>query len=271
MSIAGGETAMDIGALSAEMPTRSPVPSDVTVSVVIPTLDEAKNLPHVLPGIPDWVMEVVIIDGGSKDDTVEVAKELRDDIVIIEDLTPGKGAALRRGFSIARGDIIVMIDADGSMDPGEISSFVGALVGGADFAKGSRFLHGGGTADMEWYRRLGNLGLTMLVRAGFGGKYSDLCYGYNAFWRSAIERLELDADGFEIETLMNVRALTAGLCVTEVPSYEAKRLYGSSHLNTVTDGWRVLKTIVRERRNPHRAAGSIIDLRQRRAENSSVG
>jgi len=268
--------AMELGALSpgtssTDVSDRAPVLNDVTVSVVVPTLDEAKNLPHVLPGIPDWVLEVIIVDGGSKDNTIEVAKELRDDVVIIEDLTPGKGAALRRGFSVARGDIIVMIDADGSMDPGEISAFVGVLVGGADFAKGSRFLHGGGTADMEWYRRLGNFGLTLLVRMGFGGKYSDLCYGYNAFWKSAIERLELDADGFEIETLMNVRALTAGLSVTEVPSFEAKRLYGSSHLNTITDGWRVLMTIISERRNPHRPSGSVIDLRQRRSENSSAG
>jgi glycosyltransferase involved in cell wall biosynthesis len=239
------------------------VASTPRVSVVIPTLNEARNLPHVLPGIPTWVHEIVLVDGGSTDNTVEVAKELRDDVVIIEDLTPGKGAALRRGFAAATGDLIVMIDADGSMDPGEIPRFVGALVGGADFAKGSRFCHGGGTADMEWYRRLGNAVLTQMVRVGFGGRYSDLCYGYNAFWVSTIERLDLDADGFEIETLMNIRALRAGLEVTEVPSFESRRLFGSSHLNTVTDGWRVLRTIFEERRRPFSNPADIIDLRER--------
>lgn len=232
-----------------------------TVSVVVPTLNEAKNLPHVLPGIPDWVHEVVLVDGGSTDGTISVAKELRDDVVVIEDLTPGKGAALRRGFDAATGDIIVMIDADGSMDPGEIPRFVGALVGGADFAKGSRFCHGGGTTDMEWYRKAGNAVLTLMVRLGFGGRYSDLCYGYNAFWASSVDRLHLDADGFEIETLMNIRALRAGLEVTEVPSFESERIFGSSHLNTITDGWRVLKTIIRERRAPFEAEGDVIDLR----------
>ena len=239
------------------------VPGRPLVSVVIPTLNEAENLPHVLPGIPEWVHEIVLVDGGSVDGTAEVAKELRDDVVVIEDLTPGKGAALRRGFAAAEGEIIVMIDADGSMDPAEIPRFVGALVGGADFAKGSRFCHGGGTDDMEWYRYAGNAVLTWMVRLGFGGRYSDLCYGYNAFWRSAIERLDLDADGFEIETLMNIRALRAGLEVTEVPSFESERLFGSSHLNTVTDGWRVLKTIVSERRQPFEPSANIIDLRER--------
>ena len=253
-------------------PAVAPVPLDSgdstvanrpLVSVVVPTLDEAANLPHVLPAIPGWVHEVLIIDGGSTDGSPEVAKELRDDVIVIEDLTPGKGAALRRGFEAATGDIIVMIDADGSMDPGEIPRFVGALMGGADFAKGSRFCHGGGTDDMEWYRWLGNAVLTRMVRVGFGGKYSDLCYGYNAFWRRAVEELDLDADGFEIETLMNIRALRAGLEVTEVPSFESERLFGASHLNTVTDGWRVLKTIVSERRRPFEPAAEVIDLRHR--------
>ena len=241
----------------------SPLPrsGDLSVSVVIPTLNEAQNLPHVLPRIPSWVDEIVIVDGGSTDGTVDVAKELRPEVIIIEDLTPGKGAALRRGFDATSSDIVVMIDADGSMDPAEIRRFVSALIGGAQFAKGSRFVHGGGTADMEWYRRLGNSALTMLVRAGFGGRYSDLCYGYNAFWRSTLDSLSLDADGFEIETLMNIRALRAGLTITEVPSYESRRIHGTSHLNTITDGWRVLRTIVAERMSSYEAPPVEIDLR----------
>ncbi len=236
----------------------TPLAVDPRVSVIVPTLNEVDNLPHVLPQIPEWVYEVVLVDGGSTDGTVELAKELRDDIVVIEELSPGKGMALRRGLQAASGDYLVTIDADGSMDPGEIPRFVAALVGGADFAKGSRFCHGGGTSDMEWYRRLGNAVLTRIVRLAFGGRYSDLCYGYNAFRSDAVDRLALDADGFEIETLMNIRALRADLEITEVPSYEAARLFGSSNLNTVTDGWRVLATIVRERRRPFEP---VIDLR----------
>jgi glycosyltransferase involved in cell wall biosynthesis len=249
-----------------------PEGSTITVSVVIPTLNEADNLPHVLPRIPKWVHEVVMIDGGSTDGTAEVAKELWPGLIVVQDLTPGKGAALRRGFEVATGAIIVMLDADGSMDPGEIRAFVGALIGGADFAKGSRFCHGGGTADMEWYRKMGNAVLTRMVRLAFGGRYSDLCYGYNAFWKQTIHSLDLQADGFEIETLMNIRALRANLIISEVPSFEAKRIHGTSNLNTVKDGWRVVRTIFRERYTTPFEVGSVtIDLRSDAIDHAETG
>jgi glycosyltransferase involved in cell wall biosynthesis len=221
--------------------------------VVVPTLNEARNLPHVLPRIPTWVHEVILVDGRSTDDTVEVARTLWPAIRVVDQIGKGKGDALRTGFSAATGDIIVMIDADGSTDPGEIPLFVGALLAGADFAKGSRFLQGGGTSDMEFHRRMGNWGLLMLVRQLFGGQYSDLCYGYNAFWTNTIRSLNLDGDGFEIETMMNVRALRSGLKITEVPSFEAARVYGTSRLRAIPDGFRVLGTIMKEWRLSQRA------------------
>ena len=223
-----------------------------TISVVIPALNEAENLPYVLPRIPVWVHEVLLVDGYSTDGTVDIARRLRSDIRIVRQKGRGKGAALRSGFAAARGDIIVMLDADGSTDPAEIPLFVGALLAGADFVKGSRFLQGGGTADMPFHRRLGNLGFTLGVRLLFGGVYSDLCYGYNAFWRRVLPYLQLYGDGFEIETIMNVQALRAGLKVVEVPSFEAERVHGEGRLRTLPDGWRVLKTIVRERLRSHR-------------------
>ena len=183
----------------------------VRVSVIIPTLNEADNLRFVLSAIPDIVEEVLIVDGGSTDGTVDEARRLRPDVRIIEELRPGKGRALRTGFEEATGDILVMIDADGSMDPREIPAMVAVLESGADVVKGSRFLQGAGTDDMGWLRRSGNAGLRLLVRALFGGRYSDLCYGYMAFWRDVLPAFEGDAPGFEVETFLNVRALAAGL------------------------------------------------------------
>jgi glycosyltransferase involved in cell wall biosynthesis len=219
----------------------------VKVSVVIPALNEADNLPHVLPRIPSWVHEVLLVPGHSTDDTVEVAQMLVPNIRVVEQEGRGKGAALRSGFAAATGDIIVMLDADGSMNPGEIPAYVGMLLAGADFVKGTRFVQGGGTSDMEFYRKFGNWCFTIASNVLFGGKYSDLCYGYNAFWARVLSYLNLDGDGFEIETMMNVRALQAGFKVAEVPSFEAKRIHGFSNLKTISDGWRILKTLFKER------------------------
>ena len=154
-----------------------------------------------------------------------------------------------------------MVDADGSADPGEIPRFVEALLGGADFAKGTRFIKGGGSADITRLRSYGNYFLTAFFNACYGRKYSDLCYGFNVFWRRHVPVLGLDAtspprtegdgrlwgDGFEVETLIHIRAAKAGLEVAEVPSFEHSRIHGVSNLNAFRDGRRVLRTILYER------------------------
>jgi hypothetical protein len=227
--------------------------SSVRISLIIPTLEEAENLKLVLPAVPNIVDELIIVDGGSTDGTLDVVRELRPNAKIIVDTVPGKGNALRRGFEAATGDILVMMDADGSMDPLDIGTFVAALEAGADVAKGSRFLQGGGSDDMTIVRRMGNRALTRAVRLAFGGRYSDLCYGYMAFWRHVLPTFEGHVQGFEIETFLNVRALAAGLRVVEVASFESSRRYGESHLRTFRDGSRVLLTIGRERRQLSKA------------------
>jgi glycosyltransferase involved in cell wall biosynthesis len=218
-----------------------------SVSVVIPAKNEARNLEHVLATIPDWVDEIVLVDGHSTDDTVEVAQKLCPGIRIVHQEGRGKGDALQAGFAAAEGEIIVMMDADGSTDGAEIPRFIGALVTGADFAKGSRFASGGGTDDMTFSRHLGNRILSGLVNLLFGTRYTDLCYGYNAFWAKHVSKLDLDCDGFEVETVMNVRAAKAGLAIQEIPSHEHLRLYGMSNLKVMRDGIRIGKFIVRER------------------------
>lgn len=222
-----------------------------TVSVVIPTLNEAANLPHVFAALAEALVDIeyeaIIVDGRSIDDTVAVARSLAPDVRIVLEPLPGKGAALCAGFAAARGDIIVMLDADGSADPREIPAFVAALVDGADFAKGSRFVQGGGSSDITRFRRLGNKGLNATVNALFGTRYTDLCYGYNAFWRSCLDAFDVDCTGFEVETLINIRIARASLHVVEVASFERDRIHGVSNLRPVRDGIRVMRTILRER------------------------
>jgi glycosyltransferase involved in cell wall biosynthesis len=238
------------------------------VSVVIPTLNEARNLPHVFAGMPVDVHEVIVVDGHSEDDTVAVAQRLWPDVRIVMQTRTGKGNALACGFAAATGDIIAMVDADGSADASEIPRFVEALVNGADFAKGSRFAKGGGSSDITLFRRLGNRILVASVNRVYGTKYTDLCYGFNAFWRDVIPVIGLDpisqsgtsdgrlwGDGFEVETLVNIRTAKAGLMISEVPSFESPRVHGVSNLNAFSDGMRVLRTILAERRQSRRLRG----------------
>jgi glycosyltransferase involved in cell wall biosynthesis len=218
-----------------------------SVSVVVPAKNEAPNLAHVFASIPSWVDEVVLVDGHSTDDTIAVARQLMPDIRIVPQQGRGKGDALRAGFAAATGEIIVMIDADGSTDGAEIPRFVAALVAGADFVKGSRFACGGGSDDLTVTRRFGAWVLSGLVNRLFGTRYTDLCYGYNAFWSRHLDVLDIDCEGFEVETVMNIRAAKTGLRVHEVPSHEHERIHGVSNLHIVKDGWRIAKVIVRER------------------------
>ena len=218
-----------------------------TISVVIPTLNEAANLPHVFARIPSCVDELLIVDGHSSDDTVAMAQSLLPSVRVILQDGRGKGDALACGFAAARGDIIVMLDADGSTDPAEIPAYLMPLLQGADFSKGSRFTDGGGSTDITPVRSLGNRLLNLAVNALYGTRYTDLCYGYNAFWADVLPTLNVTCDGFEVETLINVRVAKARLTVVEVPSVEHERIHGASKLRPLRDGLRVLRTIIRER------------------------
>jgi glycosyltransferase involved in cell wall biosynthesis len=223
---------------------------DVTrpgVSVVIPTLNEERNVAWVLERLPDIVDEVILVDGRSTDRTVETALAVRPDIRVVLEDQPGKGAALRAGFAAARGDYVVMIDADGSMDPSEIERFVDALQSGCDFVKGSRFASGGGTADMSRIRKLGNDALRTAVNLLYRTDFTDLCYGFIGFRRERLAALRLASQGFEIETEMIVRAVIASLRISEVASFEAERRHGESNLHAWRDGRRALKTLLHER------------------------
>lgn len=234
--------------------------SDPLISIIVPARNEAKNLEVVLPLLPD-VHEIIVVDGHSVDGTPEVARRVRPSVDVITQTRRGKGNALVCGFERATGDIIVMFDADGSADAAEIPRFVEALVAGADVGKGSRFMPGGSSEDITPHRRLGNWFLSTLTNLLLGTRYSDLCYGYNAFWRRVLPQLHLPAahldveegemvwgDGFEIETLLNCRFAEQRLSVVEVPSVELPRIHGESNLNAIKDGLRVLRTVLDERR-----------------------
>lgn len=258
---------------------QSTLPDEPRVSVVIPALNEADNIPAVLAAIPSWVHEVVLVDGRSTDGTPDVARRAwpnhhivvkerrqrqdrrrapRPDAVdrrgegmalrIVGQTARGKGNALKMGYAATTGEIIIHLDADGSTDPREIGRFVETLKAGADYAKGTRFRNGGGTDDMPFHRKIGNGALTMLTNILFGTRYTDITYGYNAFWRRHAGALALEIDGWANEIVGNIRVARHGLRVVEVPSFEHPRLAGEAKLQGVYQvGWKILRAIIAER------------------------
>lgn len=240
---AGPATSVEVRDVSEDVVARG----SATVSVVIPTLNEAGNLPYVLNTIPLWVDEVIIVDGRSSDDTERIARVLRPDARIVRQERPGKGAALRAGLQAATGDFLVIIDADGSMDGREIERFRDALLAGADYVKGSRFAKGGGSVDITRLRRFGDWGICALIRVLFGAHFTDGTYGFKALRADKLPLIPIDTDGFEVELLIDIRAHRAGLKTTEVPCFESSRIHGASNLNALRDGLRCARVIISER------------------------
>lgn len=249
----GGVPLIEVEALAARdaVPYKGPDrrhTRKTKVSVVVPAMNEEHNIGHVLSELPEGLHEVILVDGNSHDNTVEAARQAYPGIRVTTQSGRGKGDAFRTGFAAVTGNLVVMLDADGSADPAEIPRFVAALEAGADFAKGSRFLEGGGSADITKLRSAGNWVLSGSANLLHGTNFTDLCYGYNAFWARCLPFISLDVPGFEVETLINLRIAAAGMKITEVPSYEKERISGQSNLKTFRDGFRVLGTILGESR-----------------------
>jgi glycosyltransferase involved in cell wall biosynthesis len=248
------------------------------LTVIVPTLNEEANIAWVLGRLPKEVDEIILVDGCSTDRTVAAARQVRPDLVLVSQPARGKGAALLTGMGMATGDIVIMIDADGSMDPAEIPAMVGALFAGADLVKGSRASSGGESLDFSPVRRLGNWALTRTANRLYRQRWRELCYGYAALWRDVLpmlgiadvigtlveqavvgpvdEHLMSDTEtagglgygcGFEIEALLFCRAARGRLRIAEVFSFEHPRRNGESNLATWRDGWRVATTLFRER------------------------
>ena len=235
------------------------------VSIVIPALNEALNLPYVFARIPEDIHEIILVDGYSEDDTVVVARRLSPDVRVINQTRKGKGNALACGFAAATGDIIAMIDADGSADPRR------SRRSWTRFSTGPISPRARATPRRRQQRHhppatLGQRLLTSLFNFATGsgtqisatattssGDSTRPCWASTRRPYLAGDGNEQRwGDGFEVETLIHVRVAKAGLAVAEVPSFEHARIHGVSNLNVFSDGIRVLRTILTERRHAGR-------------------
>lgn len=217
------------------------------ISAVFCALNEEQNLPYVLVNVPGWVDEVLLVDGHSTDMTVEVAKKLCPTIKVVYQPGKGKGDALKYGVQQANGDIIVTLDADGQTDPKDIPRFVAPLLNGYDLVKGTRLVHGRPT-NMPRYRWFGNKILVITCNILYGTRYTDICSGYNAFWKSTFQRLKLTNNGFEMEQEMMVKVKKMGLKVMEMEHHDAGRLGSNSKVSGVKQGlvdwWIIVKEVL---------------------------
>jgi glycosyltransferase involved in cell wall biosynthesis len=173
---------------------------------------------------------------------------MMDGARVIRQYGRGKGNAVRQILPAIESNIVLLMDGDGSMRPEEIPTFIQAIDSGADIVKGSRFMRHGGSLDMSFIRRIGNLFFVLLVNLFWSTKYTDICYGFVAFKKDALKVLapHLRSHDFEIETEMFIKAKKLGLSVIEIPSVELSRKSGNSNLSTIHDGIRILKTVVQE-------------------------
>lgn len=229
---------------------------DKSISLVIPAKNELASLPTVLEEIPPYVDEIIIVDGHSTDGTLEYALSHSRVSRVVRQRSKGKGAALSAGFAASTMDLVVIIDADGSMDLRELERFLTQFPD-CGIAKGSRYLNGGGSSDLTRFRSVGNKALTEIANRLFGQKWTDMAYGFAVFDRNLLQGLALTnydslgsmfshkayGQGFEIETLMFCRAARRGIKLVEVPSFERDRIAGTSNLRAIRDGIRVLITL----------------------------
>jgi len=216
------------------------------LSLVICTLNEASNVEAILTKIPDYIYEVILVDGHSSDGTVDIARKIFPRARIFYQPGKGKGDALKCGYKNATGDIIITLDADGATDPALIPEFIQPLMQGYDFVKGSRFLHGP-PLKMSFVHKFGNWVLTTTANILYRAKYTDICSGYNAFWKKSIDKIKLENDGFEMEQEFNVKIKKAGLKVTEVYCLDKGRIGGRTKVSTVKQGLKDWWIIIKER------------------------
>lgn len=227
------------------MKPRAKVASKSRVTVLLCALNEEATIASVLSRVPNWVDEVILVDGHSTDGTVDKARQVQPDIHVAYQPGKGKGEALRYGVGQAIGDIIVTLDADGQTDPEEMPRFIVPLLNGYDWVKGSRLTRGR-PAGMPRHRWFGNKVLAITSNILHGTRYTDICSGYNAFWKKSFPHLNLSYDGFEMEQQMLVKIKKVGLRVAEIACHDIGRTSGTSKINDIKQGFIDWFVIIKE-------------------------
>jgi glycosyltransferase involved in cell wall biosynthesis len=220
------------------------------VSIIIPAFNEQKNIGDTLEKTcnvaesSSFPCEIIVVDDGSTDLTVNLAKQ-HEVTVLTNGANKGKGAALRRGFVHAQGEILITMDADGSHDPADIPTLLSTILNGATLAIGSRFASEEGKRSTTKLNLFGNGLISLSIMLLTAKQVTDSQSGFRAMRRTFLRELNLTSDRYEVETEVLVKALINGCPVREVPLRTSKRKNGHSHLNPLSDGLKIMRTLIK--------------------------
>jgi dolichol-phosphate mannosyltransferase len=203
-----------------------------SVTVIISAKNEEPTIADAVRGAMPYTGDVLVMDGHSTDRTREhaIAEGARVEL----DPGKGKGSAVRAALSLAKGDILVFMDADGSPDPHDIPRLVTPVADGdVDLCIGSRFL--GGSEELaidvgQLLRSVGNISMNIAINRRFNVRLSDTLNGYRAIRRDVALKLRLTENTHTIEHEMVIRALRMGCRVKNIPVHEYARKHGASHI-----------------------------------------
>lgn len=223
------------------------------ISIIIPAYNEEKNIARLIKDCQKlkkfFPIEIVVVDGGSKDSTIEVASRCRVDKIIAFPNKRGKGADFWSGAVAAKGDYIIQIDADYQFLPSEVPMFVEKLKADSDVIIGSRFQQASKVQKGSITSRnlFGNRLMSLLTSIAAGRRITDVMAGFKGFKRQALLALDLRERHFEYEAEIVVKAARMGMDLVEIPISYRKRLGGESGIRAVKDGLNVTKAIIRAR------------------------
>ena len=214
------------------------------VSVIIPALNEVGSIGAVLNDIPkDRVDEVLVADGGSTDGTVELVTKLG--YSIITQAQKGFGAAIDNGFKQAKGDIVVVLNADGSQNPKDIPKLLDKIDEGYDLVLASRYSPGGGSEEDTFTHFIGNKIFTFLCNMIYKVNVSDVLYFFLAARKEIFEKVKTNCPhaGYCVE--LPIKTRRAGFRIGEIPSFEKKRTAGKAKVHTFSTGFKILMTLLK--------------------------